>query len=520
MTKLDVKNSFHQMHSAPETTPLRILIVGGGTAGWMTAAALSRVLPPRVAQIRLVESEAIGTVGVGEATVPHIRFFNQRLGFDEADFMAKTQATFKLGIEFRNWGRLGDAYLHPFGAFGQNLIGVPFHQHWVRAHRAGRAGGIEHWSLPILAARAGKFAHPDPDLASPLSTYSYAYQFDATLYAAYLRAYAEARGVQRTEGRIVDVRQNGESGFVETVTLENGERVAADLFVDCSGFRGLLIEQTLQAGYEEWSHWLPCDRAWAVPCPTAGPVTPYTRATAHTAGWFWRIPLQHRVGNGHVYSSRFTGDEQARADLLAQLESEPAAEPKQLRFVTGKRRRQWSKNVVSIGLASGFLEPLESTSIHLIQLAIGYLIDYLPDRGFDPMNETEFNRIMALEYQRVRDFLILHYHATQRDDSPFWDYCRTMEIPDSLAYRMELFRERGVVAQYREGMFLDASWLAVFFGQNVLPQRYDPASDRLAEHELADRMDRIRGDYAAAVQTLPSHDAFLQQIGARGAATR
>jgi len=249
-------------------------------------------------------------------------------------------------------------------------------------------------------------------------------------------------------------------------------------------------------------------------------VTPYTRATAHTAGWFWRIPLQHRVGNGHVYSSRFTGDEQARADLLAQLESEPAAEPKQLRFVTGKRRRQWSKNVVSIGLASGFLEPLESTSIHLIQLAIGYLIDYLPDRGFDPMNETEFNRIMALEYERVRDFLILHYHATQRDDSPFWDYCRTMEIPDSLAYRMELFRERGVVAQYREGMFLDASWLAVFFGQNVLPQRYDPASDRLAEHELADRMDRIRDDYAAAVQTLPSHDAFLQQIGARGAAAR
>ena len=495
---------------------MRVLIVGGGTAGWMTAAALSRVLPPQLARIRLVESQEIGTVGVGEATVPHIRYFNARLGFDEADFMARTRATFKLGIEFRNWSRIGDSYIHPFGAFGRELGAVPFHQHWVRASAAGLARTIEDYSLPIMAARGCKFAHPDEDVRSDLATYSYAYQFDASLYAAYLRTYAEARGVVRSEGRIIDVERHPESGFVTSVLLEDGERIAADLYVDCSGFRGLLIEQALGAGYDEWTHWLPCDRAWAVPCAGAGPLTPYTRATAHRAGWFWRIPLQHRVGNGHVYSSAFTGDGEALDDLLAQLESGPATEPKQLRFVTGKRRRQWSKNVVAIGLASGFLEPLESTSIHLIQLAIGYLIDWFPDRGFDPMCETEFNRIMALEYERVRDFLILHYHATERDDSGFWNYCRSMDIPDSLAYRMELFRERGVVARYREGMFLDASWLAVMFGQHVMPRQYDPACDRLPEALLSEQLARIHEDYSAAIATMPDHAVFLERIGALG----
>lgn len=515
----------------PGNASLRVLIVGGGTAGWMTAAALSRVLPLQVARIRLVESQEIGTVGVGEATVPHIRFFNARLGFDEADFMARTRATFKLGIEFRNWSRIGDAYIHPFGAFGRELGAMPFHkpglfhqpapfhQYWVRARQAGLARTIEDYSLPIMAARQDKFAHPDEDVTSALATYSYAYQFDASLYAAYLRAYAEARGVMRSEGRIVDVTRHPESGFVTSVTLAGGERIAADLYVDCSGFRGLLIEQALGAGYDEWTRWLPCDRAWAVPCASAGPLTPYTRATAHQAGWFWRIPLQHRVGNGHVYSSAFTSDGEALDALLAQLESAPAMEPKQLRFVTGKRRRQWSKNVVAIGLASGFLEPLESTSIHLIQLAIGYLIDLFPDRGFDPVNEAEFNRIMSLEYERVRDFLILHYHATERDDSAFWDYCRTMDIPDSLAYRMELFRQRGVVARYREGMFLDASWLAVLFGQHQMPLQYDPACDRLPEALLAEQLARIHEDYSAAIATMPDHAAFLGRIGALGVET-
>jgi tryptophan 7-halogenase len=493
---------------------MRVLIVGGGTAGWMTAAALSRLLPPRVASIRLLESAEIGTVGVGEATVPHIRFFNARLGLDEADFMARTRATFKLGIEFRNWRRIGDSYIHPFGAFGRDLAGVPFHHHWVRAHRSGSVRPLESYSLPVRAAREGKFAHPSQDFSSPLSTYSYAYQFDAGLYAAYLRSYAEARGALRTEGRIVDVRLNGESGFVESVALQNGEWISADLFVDCSGFRGLLIEQALGTGYEVWTDWLPCDRAYAVPCESAGSLTPYTRATAREGGWIWRIPLQHRVGNGHVYSSAFTSDGEALEVLLAQLQSAPGKEPKQLRFTTGKRRRQWSRNVVAIGLASGFLEPLESTSIHLIQLAIGYLVELFPDRQFDPMNATEFNRIMALEYERIRDFIILHYHATERDDTPFWDYCRTMQVPDSLAYRMELFRERGVVAQYREGMFLDASWLAVFFGQGIHPRLYDPSADRVTPAALAAHLALIDEDYADAIDSMPTHEVFLQQCGA------
>ena len=493
---------------------MRVLIVGGGTSGWMAAAALSRVLPPRTVQIRLIESQEIGTVGVGEATVPHIRYFNAKLGFDEADFMANTRATFKLGIEFRNWGRVGEAYIHPFGAFGEDFDGVPFHQHWVRARQAGLAQSVEHYSLPILAARRGRFARPADDLSSPLSTYSYAYQFDAGLYAEYLKAYAGARGVQRTEGRIVDVRLNGDSGFVESVVLDSGERVEADLFIDCSGFRALLIGQALGVGFDDWSHWLPCDRAYAAPCQAAGPLTPYTRATAHRAGWFWRIPLQHRVGNGHVYSSAHCSDEEALTALVQQLESPPSLEPKQLRFKAGKRHEQWSRNVVSIGLASGFLEPLESTSIHLVQLAVGYLVDLFPDRDFDPMNATEFNRIMALEYERIRDFLVLHYHATQRDDTPFWNDCRTMRVPDSLAYRMELFRERGLVPPYREGMFLDASWLAVYFGQNVMPRHYDPSSDRIPEAALSRHLAGLHQTYSGAVESMPEHGDFLRRIGA------
>jgi tryptophan halogenase len=494
--------------------PLRVLIVGGGTAGWMTAAALSRLLPPGGASIQLIESEQIGTIGVGEATVPHIRFFNARLGFDEADFMAQTRATFKLGIEFCNWRRQGDTYIHPFGAFGQDFAGVPFHHHWLRSHTAGLGGSIADYSLPVLAARSGKFAHPAADPASPLSTYSYAYQFDASRYAAYLRKFAEAHGVKRTEGKIADVRLNGASGFVETVTLENGAVIAADFFIDCSGFRGLLIQQALQTGYDEWQHWLPCDRAFAVPCGTSGPLTPYTRATAHAAGWFWRIPLQHRVGNGHVYASAFTSDEVALADLLGQLESTPLAEPLQLRFTTGKRRKQWSRNVVAIGLASGFLEPLESTSIHLIQLAIGYLVDLFPGKVHDPVSETEFNRIMGLEYERIRDFLILHYHATERTDTAFWNYCKNMQVPDSLHERIQLFRERGVVANYRQGMFLDASWLAVFFGQGVMPGSYDPRSNRLTQAAVLARLQGLQQRYHDAVLAMPSHATFLQASGA------
>jgi tryptophan 7-halogenase len=491
----------------------KILVVGGGTSGWMTAAALSHRLSGQDVKITLIESAEIGTVGVGEATVPHIRFFNAKLGFDEADFMARTQATFKLGIEFCNWGRKGDRYIHPFGTFGEPIGGVDFHHHWARLHRAGLADPLDAYSLPIAAARADRFAHPSQDQSSILSTFSYAYQFDAGLYARFLRDHAEARGVERVEGKITSVTQESESGFVSSVTLEKGDVLEADLFIDCSGFRGLLIEGALKAGYEDWSHWLPCNRAVAVPCATAGPLSPYTRATAQDAGWIWRIPLQHRVGNGHVYCSDCLSDEEAADALVGQLESEPIAKLKFLRFTTGKRRTQWSKNVVAIGLSAGFLEPLESTSIHLIQLAIGRLLDLFPDKGCDPMLAFEYNRLMDLEYERVRDFLILHYCATERDDTPFWRYVRNMKVPDSLAHKMETFRNRGVVVNYRDGMFLDASWLAVYLGQRVVPEHVDPLGLALEEDALAAQLSRIGAQCQAAAASLPKHADFIRQIG-------
>ncbi len=494
---------------------MNVLIVGGGTAGWMSAAALSRLLPPRTIDITLVESEQIGTVGVGEATVPHIRFFNQRLGFDEADFIARTGATFKLGIEFRDWARKGDAYLHPFGAYGEPLDGVPFHQAWLQARRLGLAGDLPRYSLPVRAAAADRFRPPDPDPEAIGSTYSYAYQFDALRYAAFLRAHAERRGVRRVEGRITDTELDGESGFVTAVTLEDGRRLEADLFIDCSGFRGLLIEQALETGYENWQHWLPCDRAWAAPCPADGPPPPYTRATALEAGWAWRIPLQHRVGNGHVYASDFIDDDAAQDALLAQMEHPPSDAPRQLRFVTGKRRRQWHRNVVAIGLASGFLEPLESTSIHLIQLAIGYLVEHFPDPDFDPVCAAEFNRIMDLEYERIRDFLVLHYHATEREDTAFWRHMKHLDIPDSLRARMALFRERGVVTPYRHGMFLDASWYAVYFGQRVTPAAPDPAAVGLDAERLKTHLERLDQGIGEAVEAMPPHAEYLDGLLAR-----
>jgi len=491
-----------------------IVIVGGGTAGWMTAAALSHRLAGMGLSITLIESTEIGTVGVGEATVPHIRHFNATLGINEVDFMRATRATFKLGIEFRNWARLGDSYIHPFGAFGEEIAGVPFHHHWVQGVKSGEAAPIEAYSLPVVLARANRFARPSADPASLLSTYSYAYQFDAGLYAAYLRAFAEARGVRRVEGKIVDVIQQKETGFVESVVLADGTPLSADLFVDCSGFRGLLIEQTLKSGYEDWSHWLPCDRAVAIPCASKGSLAPYTRATATDAGWMWRIPLQHRTGNGHVYCSAYQSDESAHATLVNQLDHPPTVAPKFLRFQTGKRRKQWSRNVVALGLAAGFLEPLESTSIHLIQLGIGRLLDFFPDKSFDPFRTGEYNRLMDLEYERVRDFLVLHYHATERDDSPFWNYVRTMQIPDSLAEKIDIFRARGIVVNYRDGMFLDASWLAVYLGQRVLPAFSDPRIMTLRASDRAKRLSKLASNIAFAANSLPMQTEFLAQIGA------
>nr|WP_255579992.1 tryptophan halogenase family protein [Caulobacter sp. HMWF025] len=497
----------------------KIVIVGGGTAGWMTAAGLAAVLGDSGVSIALVESAEIGTVGVGEATVPHIRHFNARLGLDEADFMRRTQATFKLGIEFRDWGRKGDSYIHPFGGFGQPIGGVAFHHHWLRARQRGEAADLEAYSLPIIAARTGRFAPPSPDPRALASTFAYAYQFDAGLYAAYLRTYAEARGVVRTEGRIRDVTLRGEDGFIEAVVLESGERIEGDLFIDCSGFRGLLIEQALKTGYEDWTRWLPCDRAAAVPCEAVEPPGPYTRATSDEAGWRWRIPLQHRVGNGYVYCSGYISDDEAAKVLLEKLDGRPQADPRFLRFTTGRRRRQWNRNCVAIGLASGFLEPLESTSIHLIQVAITTLLEMFPDQSCAQADQDEYNRVMDLEFERIRDFLVLHYHATQRDDSPFWRDKAAAPIPDSLSYKMALFRERGMVVKYRDGFFLEPSWLAVYLGQNIMPQGYDPMTDAIDPKDSARLLGELQAAVARTAQAMPSHEAYIARFcDARGAA--
>ena len=493
--------------------PLRIVIVGGGTAGWMAAAAFAAALKPELRHVRLIESQEIGTVGVGEATLPHIRYFNRRIGLDERDLMSKTQATFKLGIEFVDWARIGDRYIHPFGAYGSRIGGVPFHQHWVRQALQGKAAPIEAYSLPIVAAYANKFMLPADDPASLLSTYGYAFQFDASLYAKYLRGFSERLGVERIEGKVVGVRQRGEDGWVESLTMESGATIEGDLFIDCSGFRGLLIEQTLKTGYDEWTRWLPCDRAVAVPSENVGPLTPYTRATAREAGWQWRIPLQHRMGNGYVYSSNFISDDEVAERLLSRLEGKPIAPPRFLRFVTGRRRKSWNKNVVAVGLSSGFLEPLESTSIYLIQIGITQLIDYLTEDTFDPRVVDAYNRWMEMEYDRVRDFLILHYHAIERDDAPIWSYCRNMSIPDTLAHRLELFRHRGRLITYKDGLFLEPSWVAVYLGQRVMPRGYDPLVDTLDPTEVDRHLESMRRQIADTVVRMPAHDLFLSKYG-------
>jgi tryptophan halogenase len=487
-----------------------IAIVGGGTAGWMAAAALSHALPRSLCSITLVESAEIGTVGVGEATIPPIRLFNQVLGIDEHDFVRSTQATFKLGIQFVDWTRLGSRYFHQFGTHGVDFDMVPLHQHWLKLKLAGEETPLEDYSMAWAAAARGKFMPPATDPRSALSTYLHAYHFDASLYAAYLRRYAEAKGVTRVEGKIVDVVLRGEDGFIERVKLGDEASVEADLFLDCSGFRGLLIEQALKAGYENWSHWLPCDRALAVPSEQ-GELTPYTRSTALEAGWQWRIPLQHRVGNGYVYCSQFIGDDAAAARLLGNLETKPLMDPKPLRFVTGHRRKFWDKNCVAVGLSGGFLEPLESTSIHMIQTAITKLLELFPDRDFDPLVIQEYNKRTQIEYDRVRDFLVLHYHAIERDDAPLWQYTRTMPIPETLAYKMEHFRRYGRFVSEGYELFHTPSWLAVYIGQNVLPKRYDPLADARDVNEVRQRLAAIRRVIVSAAESMPTQREYIER---------
>ncbi|RZL40475.1 MAG: tryptophan 7-halogenase [Rubrivivax sp.] len=491
-----------------------IVIVGGGTAGWMTAAALSTVLRGRY-RIRVVESDEIGTVGVGEATIPMIQRFNRIIGLDENEFLRATGGTFKLGIEFVNWGRIGDRYMHGFGRLGQDLWTVQFEQYWHRMRKLGRAQPLEQYCLARMAALANKFMPPRSDLGnSPLGEIAYAYHFDASLYARYLRGLSEQRGVVRTEGKVTHATRRGEgahAGHVDAVVLEGGERIAGDLFIDCSGFRGLLIEQTLQTGFEDWTHWLPCDRALAVPCESAVPLTPYTRSTAHRAGWQWRIPLQHRTGNGHVYCSRYVSDDEAAATLLANLDGKPLADPRPIRFQTGMRKLAWKENVVAVGLAGGFMEPLESTSIHLIQSAIQQLIDFFPDRGFNADDIAEFNRSSRFHYERIRDFVILHYHLNQRDDSAFWQDCAHMSVPDSLQEKLDLYRSHGRVVRRDNELFAEVGWIQVMEGQNLLPERFHPLAELPDEQATADYLEGVRQVIAKCVDFMPDHAAYIAE---------
>ena len=488
-----------------------IVIVGGGTSGWMTAVALATVLRGRY-DIRLVESDEIGIVGVGEATIPMIQRFNQVAGIDENEFLRATQGTFKLGIEFVNWGRLGDRYMHGFGRFGQDLWTVGFEQYWLKMHRLGRAHELEAYSITRMAAKANKFMPAPPDMPNtPLADIAHAYHFDASLYARYLRGLCEQRGVRRTEGKITQVLQREGDGHVTAVVLESGERVEGELFIDCSGFRGLLIEQTLHTGYEDWSHWLPCDRALAVPCESAAQLLPYTRSTAHRAGWQWRIPLQHRIGNGHVYCSQFVSDDEAAATLLGGLDGKPLADPRPIRFTTGMRKQAWNKNVVAVGLSSGFLEPLESTSIHLIQSTVQQLIDFFPDQGFSPADIAEFNRQNRFHFERIRDFIILHYHLNQRTDSPFWQACAAMAVPDSLREKLALYKARGRVVRVDNELFSEVGWLQVMQGQNLVPDGYHPLVDLQPEDNIHDYLESVREVIAKCVQVMPDHAAYVAQ---------
>ncbi len=487
----------------------KLVIVGGGTAGWITAAAFARLLGERL-QIELVESEAIGTVGVGEATIPQIIRLNAILGLDENAFLRATSGTFKLGIEFVDWGKKGSRYLHTFGDTGMNLGNVAFHHYWRRS--AGEnpdPKGLWDYSLHQMAADGARFGKLDRVGNTSMTGLAYAYHFDASRYALFLRDYAEGRGVTRTEGIVESVQRDGESGDIRSITLKGGKVVAGDFFIDCTGFRALLLGETLGVGYQDWSKWLPCDRALAVPSERLPTLVPYTRATAKDAGWQWRIPLQHRTGNGHVYSSGFTTDDAAADTLLAGLDTKALGDPRPIRFTTGRREAFWAHNCAAIGLSSGFLEPLESTSIHLIQSHVSRLIQLFPRSGDAAPMREEYNRRCAAEVTQIRDFLILHYHQTAREDSEFWRYCKHMQVPESLTHKLALFAASGRVGRDVDDLFRDASWVQVMLGQGIMPADYDPMADAPAPAQLAEFLANLKTLITRAVGSLPTHEQYL-----------
>lgn len=487
-----------------------IVIVGGGTAGWMAAAALAKAAG--LDRITLVESQEIGTVGVGESTIPPIILFNQLLGIDEDEFVRETNATFKLGIEFVDWRRRGHTYFHNFGFLGADLhTGVPFLHYWMRYMRSGGDPDQLRFSSESEAARRSKFGRVQRTPPGAQPNMHYAFQFDASTYAAYLRRYCERRGVVRKEGRIVGVKQNGETGYVEAVEMQDGSRVRGDFFIDCSGFRGLLIEGVHKAGFEDWSQWLPNNRAAAAPAERMSEPTPFTRAQARDAGWQWRIPLQHRTGNGYVFCDAYTSEDEASTQLLQWLEGTAIADPKVLRFQAGRRRKSWVKNCLALGLSSGFLEPLESTSIHLVQAGITKFLDFFPHRDCDPILIDRYNAEMAFQYETIRDFIIAHYKVTEREDTEFWRYCKNMSIPDSLSDKLTLFKERSEVKPIPGDLFGDISWFAILYGQGMVPEGYHPLADAMSDDDLQLRLAGIRKAIMDRVEALPPHSEFIRR---------
>ncbi len=488
----------------------KVVIVGGGTAGWMAASALAKTFGHDL-QVELIESDAIGTVGVGEATIPPIKNFNLLLELDEADFLRAVSGTYKLGIEFENWGELGERYFHPFAPHGIDTWAAQFHHYWLRARRNGKATPLDDYSMETCMARANRFGVRSGRAAN------YAYHFDAAGYARLLRQLSERMGVIRTEGKVVDAAQDSESGFITSVTLESGDRIEGDFFVDCSGFRALLIEKTLGTGWEDWSHWLKSDRALAVQTESTRPPAPYTRSTARNCGWQWKIPLQHRVGNGLVYCSDYMDEDRAARTLLDNVEGRPIADPRPIRFRTGRRRQQWNKNCVSLGLSSGFLEPLESTSIHLIQNGIIRLIKMFPRAGIEQANIDQFNRESLDEIEHIRDFIILHYHVNQRTDSDYWTECREMAIPDSLQHKIDLFSRSGLIFRENNELFSEVSWTSVMIGQGLVPETYHPVADQIDDVQLDKMMANVKADIARVVKDGPSHEDYIRQLlDARG----
>ncbi len=486
----------------------QVVIVGGGTAGWLTAALLIKVLGKTI-NITLVESDAIGIIGVGEATIPPIVHFNNAIGIDEKTFIAETKATYKLGIEFEGWGDKNSKYMHAFGGIGKNFPFCDFYHFWVKSNKVGINSELGEFSLNYQAAKKNKFSKINAIKGTNISGIEYAYHFDAGLYAKLLRKHAEKQGVVRVEGIVKGVNQSSTTGNVTQLQLENGDLIDGDLFIDCTGLKALLIEDTLSTGFDDWSHWLPCDRAMAVPSQNVGDIAPYTRSVAHEAGWRWTIPLQHRTGNGIVYSSKHLTDEQAKNKLLNTIEGDALAEPKVIPFKTGRRRKQWNKNVIAIGLSSGFFEPLESTNIHLIQTAATRLLKLFPHNGIKKVEVEEFNRQAKIESEQIRDFIILHYKQTQRIDSSFWRSCQQMDIPESLARKITLFKETGKLFREQDELFTEIAWQQVMIGQGLIPNDYQSLVDSLSMEQLSELLENLKTLIARTVEQMPMHHEFL-----------